>query len=878
MAESVNSFNEYVEEGTKLAMFKEIYSKFEEAGKEIKKIKGTVDSIKNLEFLDDLKDKFEANLSLDDKIAAKLKGLGLTDKALDMLSGFGFSADAMAMSLYGAAETFGKSILTDAVSFVSSKIYIPEDVFLLSIKGLAMAGTDPNSGNVLRNAILRHDLVETAKWLDNHNNASAYDLDSGRAQDALTAAKNGSFNVALYILRQLKKTYNEIKSSAAFTEKDEEKRESEAARYESFFNKVIKTILVCSYGNLTVDKFQGIAKEFPAFVPGCLGTEYSAHSKRAMVSGSDLDTLAPLKYYLSAGTLVGKNSGEVFIEPRNTNIKKIYVWLAFSSDFNESERLVNKPLHDRLKYKMLSTVEKAFYEGQDALIRSALGEFVQSTYQSYLSTIAVYVKKVEKFLFDPKKQDSLTASNASLPDFRPRAVSDGEGKGRAKTLKEALPVPQAFSKNNITYDDFEVYYVNPEFTNEKITKDALAIVQKSSLPYMLSKFIQALPPDVNSGQAAANQYFVFYNGRFGSNISEPDREEILDYVLAKYLVEYYGKNGCALETIAAMFPGLNNAGIFSLFRDYYALLNGGEAGTAGDYAGLNRPVNVIPFYREAMNSESEIVKIEETGINAYNVFGEKVHSFQAPQGTPVGISIIGQDSYILSLNRNSGQAEAYYSPDEGLTFLRMEGNANEAAVYPGVGITSVKQINFFKCIYYMDMLFIIRDGKLAFSRDRINFSGLTVRFESRDEMIAGASILPDGSLYLMTNYYIYMIENFNPADDPDFVLVRLAANDGGFNIIEDAVGTIINAVSVPLKTTDDFDIDDKDIIRKLLMYCRGSKVYYYWYSPESPAETGIFDGNIARLREKLAGTADPALRARLQKRIEKQEYFRGRIA
>jgi hypothetical protein len=876
MAETVHSFNEYVEEGSKLAQFKEIYSTFEKMGKDVKNLKGFVDSVKNLEFIENIKDKFEANLSVSEKMNEALKNMGLTDSSLKLINEFTSAANPYIMSVYGAIETFGRSILEDVVSAVTSKIYIPEEVFLVAVKGMALAKSDPNSGGVLRNAALRHDLVETIKWLDNYNNASTYDLNSGRAQDAITAARNGSFHVALYILGQLKKTYAEIKASVAFNQADEQRIKLELARYERFYNSVIKTIIVYSYNNLTLTEVQKIIKDFPTFVPACLGTNYSENSKTATIVSYDIDIMAPIVYYRTAAEMWGNNSGEVFIDPLNKNIKKIYVYLAFSTDFNESERLVNEALHTRLKFKMLSTMEKAFYESQNSLLNSPLGQFVLGAREDYLSSIAGYVRKVDRYLFDPKSQESLITDQVTLPDFRPRMAADKDGNYK-KTLKDSLPEPSSFSKNNLSYDDFEVYYVDPLFSKEKITKDSLAIAQKRSLPYMMSRYIQTISPEINTSLIVTKQYFIFYSNRFGSNIQETDREDILNYIMVKYIIDYYSESGFTLETIAAMFPELNEAGLFSLFNDYYHLLKDETDYTPSPSAGLDRPINIIPFYREVLNPSGEVVKIEDSGINTYNIFGEKINTYQA-QGSPVGISIIGNDTYLLSLNPKNTQLEAYYSPDEGLSFMKMEGNANEAEVYPGVGITSIHQVNFFKSIYYMNILFIIRNNTIAYSFDRVEFTDLTIPFDTPNEKLLGLSILPDGTLYLLTNICIYMIENFNIDDDPNFILIKISSNDGEFSIIEDVVGTIINAVSIPLNTTDDFDIDDKAIISKLLMYYRSNKVLYYWYSPESPITVDIFDDNIARLQAKLDMTIDNVRKMQLQRCIERQEYFRSKIA
>lgn len=879
MAETVNSFNEYITEGSKLSNFADMFSSLEEMGRDMKSLKGTVDSVSNLSHLDSIRDKFKEATSLNEKINTGLNKFGLTDKSIALLNkttgGLLSKVDPFIMSAYGAVETFGRTILEDAVSSILSKIYIPEDVFLIAIKGLAAAKSDPNYRNVLRGVILKHDLVKTIEWLDNFN-GTKYAIQSSQTQDAIAASRYGSFKVATYIIKELKKTYQKIKVSPTLTDADENRKELEIVQYEHFYNTVIKNIFVYSYDNLTVEQFISITRQFPTFTPACLGTSDQRYSKRAMVSTSDIEILAPLRRYKTLELMWNGSAEEnVFIVPRNNNIKKLYVWLAFNSGLNDTERLVNEPLHKRLSYKILSTVEEAFYEAQKSLLNSPLGKYIFDTKDSYLGLIAKYVQETESYLFDPRKQDMITGEDRiTLPDFRPAADKEDT---KNKTLDNYLPKPAVMANANLTYDDFIVYYVDPSYNEERIVKDGITISRQKNKQYVVSRVIIFHNPE-NLNETREDLYLIYHNDKFNSTISEPERELILDFVLTKNIVDTYAEKGYSLESIATMFPELNSNGVLYQFMDYINKLKEIYSGESNsDETGLNRNLSDINFYNQLLNEKGETLKIESTGVNVYNIFGEKVDTFKDLPGTPVGIALVDGDTYALTLNQKNGEFGVYYSDNTVINWVKMDVNGSDAVVLPGIGITSIYQINLFKSFYYNNILFIINNGKILWSTDRINFTELLITFSHSEEIIVGLSFLPDGNLYLLTNRYFYMIEKFNINETP-YNLIALSSSIDKFKVIEGVVGTVINAVSIPLGTIDDFDINDKRIVNKLIQYYNTARLMYYWYSTESKVSIELFNENITRLNAKLETTTDAAARTGIERRIARQEYFRDKIA
>jgi hypothetical protein len=323
-----------------------------------------------------------------------------------------------------------------------------------------------------------------------------------------------------------------------------------------------------------------------------------------------------------------------------------------------------------------------------------------------------------------------------------------------------------------------------------------------------------------------------------------------------------------------MFPSLNNAGLFYQFTEYYNTSREEDIEYVEE-SGLNRDISTIPFYNQVLNPNGDIIKIEETGINVYNIFGEKIKSIYDIKGNPVGVSVIGEDTYILSHNERNGELEAYYSPNNGIELIRMEGEGSDANIFPGIGVTSIHQINFFESLYYNDILFILNNNDISYTLDKINFNILNITFIQ--ENILGISFLPNNDLYILTDFFVYKIEDFD-INAEQYELIKLEENDHKFTIIKGLVGTIINAVSIPVNTTDDFDIDDMNIVTRILMYYNSSRLYYYWYSTHSEISIEMFENNIERLQELLKSTTNPDRIKTIEHCIERQEYFKSKIA
>jgi hypothetical protein len=1062
MAASVTTFDEYVEEGSKLSNFKDMFESLEKLGKGMKNIKGIAGSVANLEFLDTMRDKFAAATSINDKITSGLQKLGLSNKSISLLNratgGLLSSADPFIMSLYGAAETFASNFLGDLVAAALSNVYIPEEVFILGVKSLAAAKADPNVRNVLRDTTLKHDLALSLEWLDKYN-GTKYDIRSPLIQDAITASKNGCFHVAAYILKELKKTYIEINVSPTIDNEGESFKNNELCNYENFFNRVIRHIFVYSYGNLTVDEFRKIIKEFPTFTPSCLGINDEVYSRREMISSSDIEILAPFRRYKTVETIINDTAEDkVFIVPRNKNIKVLYIWLAFSMDYNTTELLVHKNLHDRLKYKMLSTLEKAFYEAQKSLLGSALGRFIFDAKDSYLALIAKYVQETEPYLFDPRNQNSLVSEDRiTLPDFREYNSQAAEA-GKKDSQDNKLPTPSPLANSGLTYDSFEVRRIDENYSQEQIAREVIDISIKKKLQYMMVKTLDRYPLGIDDTEVSVDSFFIFFNEIF-NNLSETEKNTVFSYLLAKYIIDLYIPKGYTLDMIASLYPSLNELGVLSQFSDYYAeacknndnttvplenikfstevtnndgnilkiessdvtvyapngaiitslrnmpgypegidvignnicvlVSNNGnpekdiyyttdtgltwikmnaesggvlenikfstevtnkdgntlkiessevniynsdgskvasiqnlpgipkgidilgnntyitmyntadsnsgnikreiiyytpdngltwinisiESGsTSSNAIGIDRPLDEIPFYKEIIASNGDLIKVEPTGVNIYNTYGEKTGSFIDIQGKPIGIAIVDTDTYVVTVNPKIGNQEVYYSSNNGLVWEKINTDSDvlgSVSIYPGVGITSLSQLNFYEALYYNDIFFKIHEYTISYSHDKINFTNMNLFF---DELVLGISTLPSGTSYILTENSLYELNNFS-TNSTNLQLRRIGNNDTTYTVIKGVIGTILNSASTIPSTIEDFDIDDKAVIKKLLLYYQSGTLMYYWYNTDSPIAIELFQKNIELLRQKYDETDSITKRTEIQKKIDKQQYY-----
>jgi hypothetical protein len=862
---NTSTFNEYVEQGSPLESFKSIFETLESAGKALDKIKGFIDIITNPQkLLNDMAGNLTEYLGFEDKFKSLLGKAGLTNKSMDLVNnatgGFISSIDAFTGDIFSSASTFLGGIAQDLLDSVLANIYIPEEVFLPAVKGLAAAKSDPNNQQVLRNACIRHDLVKSIEWLDDYNEVKSYTLDDSRSNDALTAASAGAFKVARYILRNLKKTYIQIKGIPVLNDEDIEQKNIQLFEYENFFNKVIKYIFTYSYDNLSLEDFRNIIAEFPTHTPSSMGDNDDKYSKSAAVSSSEINILAPIKTYKHSNIaeILDQSSDPLtFINPRNKNIKKLYIFLAYSMDYNDFERLIHKELHKRLKYKMISTMENALYSAQDKLIGSPLGKYISDMRESYLSLISKYVKSVEKFLFSPSKQKGYRSEDTvELPSFRPALTE--EQKTRYNLLQEALPSPPLFAELHCDWGDFAVYWVDPIYNhtinNEPESVDDLQNTQlnqvspfdavlseivnimnnSTKLRYFIPYTIESLK-HVEKTDKTEQIFYILHNGIL-TDLDDIKKNELILNLITKYIIDKivnekmsFGIEGLSgdisIESIGYLFPLLNTTGLIASFEKYFEI---SVASDLSPYQNTEVPVSDIPFYSEILTDEGTIIKIELTGVNEYNQYGEKVKTLLDPTVDAAGIGYANDSLYVIAVD-STGNLNVYKSDPYSSGTLSLEGKVDKSdvSIYQGVGITSIYQINYYTSFYYDGIIFTISDEGIKLYQNNELIRTITVSDGLPTNEILGLSFMPNGNVYIVTNNGIYKIEDYSATSYNTILLGEY--NKEKVTVYSNIPGTILTSASIPIETTDDFDIDDMKMINNIISRYQIRKLSYYIY-------------------------------------------------
>ena len=239
MAESSSAFNNYIEEGSKLSSLKNLFGLLEKVGNFFKNLKqgisdaiGTVtdlyNNIKNSTYVSDL-----------------LKKLGLTDEAIGIINKLtGGSINALDGALgdmldtgLAAIETYGSEIL----NLVKANVYLPENVFLSSVKALHAIGSDPNLNSTLFNTAIRHDMPKVLEWLDDIN-GTTYSIEEDTNYIAFEAAEFGAFNISKYVMEKMGKAWRISINQAAYSREEVNKIKEQDELYKEWYIVVFKSV------------------------------------------------------------------------------------------------------------------------------------------------------------------------------------------------------------------------------------------------------------------------------------------------------------------------------------------------------------------------------------------------------------------------------------------------------------------------------------------------------------------------------------------------------------------------------------------------------------------------------------------------------------
>ena len=470
MAESSSAFNNYIEEGSKLSSLKNLFGLLEKVGNFFKNLKqgisntiGTVtdlyNNIKNSTYVSDL-----------------LKKLGLTDEAIGIINKLtGGSINALDGALgdmldtgLAAIETYGSEIL----NLVKANVYMPENVFLASVKALYALGSDPNLNSTLFNTAIRHDMPKVLEWLDDIN-STTYSIEEDTNNIAFEAAELGAFNVSKYVMEKMGKAWRISINQAAYNSEEVNKIKEQDALYKEWFINVFKRVFLYSYGNFDVTKMKSFIEhtfDGPDIKMSNLGTSDKDFFLKYAITEEDVDIVAPL-YTVRYDYAVGEKE-KTYILPPNKNIKKLYTYAVNGVKNNPLE---SKILHDRLKYPIYTVNDNALSALTDAFRNSGLGQFISSSKDSYPAMISNLCIKSDPILFDPMKQDLKSWNDRTIiPDFIETSTSI-LAPGYDDYTKKDPPLNETMVKLGLTYDRFGIIEINENTTVDSITTELMSL-------------------------------------------------------------------------------------------------------------------------------------------------------------------------------------------------------------------------------------------------------------------------------------------------------------------------------------------------------------------------------------------------------------------
>lgn len=816
MANSTSIFNNYVEEGSKLSSLKDFFSVFESIGGFIKSLKGAYSEVTGK--LTGLYDKLKNSTYLSDWLSK----LGLSSDALALVNKYTGGLLTAADSALGdmldvglaALKSYGNSILGE----ITAGMGMDEDVFLTTVKTLYNIGSDPNYDLTLYNVAIAHDMPKVLEWLDGINGVT-YDIDSPKADVALTAASMGSFHVSKYIMDKMSKAHVEITASPAYTTEEIKTIKDYDLRYKKWFVQVFKSVFLNSYGNLTPGELLSFLDEPKYYLKAAhLGTSDVDYFKEFAITENDLDIIAPL-YPVTYDYALGQKD-ETYILPKNRNVKKNYVLLVEMANFP----LESKLLHDRLLYPLYTADNDALHQLTNTFANSTVGQYLKKAKDQYLSMISQFARKCEPILFSPASYNLKSWSDTTMiPDFIETATSQDN------TVINGVPVPSVMTKYGVDFSDFSVVETPANMSLSTLTSKVLNDVTKNpSLKYKYDASTSFVSFD--SYESTTVSFQILYTDN--ANLIDDDDiwNEVIKYVIAKYIVDKYKleENPRTINELVSAYPDLRDELIF--FTDYY---NGVPV---VDTAETN-PEDA-DYYEGVINEDGTTSSVTDTGVVITDPAGNtRIDNAGLPTGaSPIGITNIDGNT-VIAVMLPSGEI-AYYvkNPITG-EYVLLQTGGEAPDICPGTGVANTKNIIFYKAIYYGGVYFIIdtkNDSKKLFVVDNLESSNVVAtinvigHLNLPDCTIDGISVLADGYIYMVigesagvyrmkldADYNITTIERLS--DIPDDVMIKTTG-----------IGTLLSAADINYDNEYDINIDDAKIRSSIRNYY-SKKIRQFWY-------------------------------------------------
>lgn len=827
MAESSSAFNNYIEEGSKLSSLKNLFGLLEKVGNFFKNLKqgisdaiGTVtdlyNNIKNSTYVSDL-----------------LKKLGLTDEAIGIINKLtGGSINALDGALgdmldtgLAAIETYGSEIL----NLVKANIYLPENVFLASVKALHAIGSDPNLNSTLFNTAIRHDMPKVLEWLDDIN-GTTYSIEEDTNYIAFEAAEFGAFNISKYVMEKMGKAWRISINQAAYNSEEVNKIKEQDALYKEWFIDVFKRVFLYSYGNFDVNKMkQFIEHTFdgPDIKMSNLGTSDRDFFLKYAITEEDVDIVAPL-YTVRYDYAVGEKE-KTYILPPNKNIKKLYVYAVNGVKNNPLE---SKALHDRLKYPIYTVNSSALSALTNTFRNSGIGQFISNAKDNYLAMISNLCIKSDPILFDPMKQDLKSWGDKTvIPDFIDSPTSS-LAPGYDDYTKKEPPLNETMIKLGLTYDRFGVIEITENTTTDSITTELMNLLKdKPTLKY---KHIFTTPyVDFKDLNVKTSKFHVYYDEVFDKNVDKQSNEfkDTICMVIVKYLIDKYiaNESGYTLETLSSTYYEL--AKYFGIFKDYFdAMTDNSNDQNKEQSTGIKS----LSFYEQIVDPQGNTIQIKDTGLVSVSPSGAVSNlKFPSNYGTVTGMALDSNNNIVVAVKTSDGKY-AYYMKNAVGEWILVETTDELENIFPGLGFNSPKNITFYKAVYYDDKYYVISttdskdvikvydnlsDKNVLGTIDALDFINL-----DSSKRIQGLSILTGNRLATLISNTVYLPTlGENNLSLTSYKALEPSLSDEEINVKENQIGTILDSVSINYDEVYDIDIDDAETINNIVKYYKTYK-------------------------------------------------------
>lgn len=823
MSESSSTFNNYVEEGSKLSSLKNLFSLLEKVGNFFKEMKKDISDV-----IGNVTDLYN-NIKNGTYVTDFLKKLGLTDESIGILNKItGGSINALDGALgdlldtgLAAIGTYGSEIL----NLAKANVYMPEYIFLPSIKALYVLGSDPNLNSTLFKTAIRHDMSKVLEWLDDIN-GTTYSIEEDTNKIAFEAAELGAFNVSKYVMKKMGKTWKSSINQPAYNSKEVNKIKEQDALYKEWFINVFKKVFLYSYGNFDVDEMKSFVEhtfDGPEIKMSNLGTNDKDFFLKYTITEEDVDIVAPL-YTVKYDYAVGEKE-KTYILPPNKNIKKLYVYAVNGAKNNPLE---SKVLHDRLKYPIYTINNNALSALTDTFRNSGLGQFISDAKDNYLAMISNLCIKSESILFDPMKQELKSWSDRTvIPDFIESSTSNLVPE-YDDHIKKDPPSNETMVKLGLSYDRFGVIEITENTTLESITTELMNLLKdKPTLKY--KHFFTTPYVDFKAFDEKTSEFYVYYDETFDKNADKQSNEfkDTICMVVAKYLVDKYitNESGYTIETLSSAYYELSK--YFGIFKDYFdAIIDDNNNQNKDQSTGIKS----LSFYEQVVDPQGNTIHIKDTGLVSVSPSGATSNlSFPSNYGTIVGMALDSNNNIIISVKTPDGEKYAYYMKNALNEWVLVETTDELENIFPGLGFNSPKNIAFYKAVYYDDKYYMVSttDSKdVVKIYDNFSYKNVLGTIDVLDfvkldssKRIQGLSILTGNRLATLISNEVYILTlNENNLSLNSYRTLEPSLSDEEINVKENQIGTILDSVNVNYDDIYDIDIDDIETINNIVKY------------------------------------------------------------